>query len=48
MPNIIEITDFGAVFRSAAALGMDGVLLTPAGSNPLYRRSIRVSMGTVF
>ena len=41
-------TNLGAIFRSAAALGMDAVLLTPACSNPLYRRSARVSMGTVF
>ena len=41
-------TNLGAIFRSAAALGMDAVLLTPACSDPLYRRSARVSMGTVF
>ena len=41
-------TNLGAIFRSAAALGMEAVLLTPACSNPLYRRSARVSMGTVF
>ena len=41
-------TNVGAIFRSAAALGMDAVLLTPGCSNPLYRRAIRVSMGTVF
>jgi tRNA G18 (ribose-2'-O)-methylase SpoU len=41
-------TNVGAIFRSAAALGIDAVLLTPACSNPLYRRSARVSMGTVF
>ena len=41
-------TNIGAIFRSAAALGMDAVLLTPGCSNPLYRRSCRVSMGTVF
>ena len=41
-------TNVGAIFRSAAALGMDAVLLTYACSNPLYRRAIRVSMGTVF
>ena len=41
-------TNVGAIFRSAAALGMDAVLLTPGCSNPLYRRSCRVSMGTVF
>ena len=41
-------TNIGAIFRSAAALQMDAVLLTPACSDPLYRRAIRVSMGTVF
>lgn len=41
-------TNIGAIFRSAAALGMDAVLLTPGCSDPLYRRSARVSMGTVF
>ena len=41
-------TNVGAIFRSAAALGMDAVLLTPACSDPLYRRAVRVSMGTVF
>jgi tRNA G18 (ribose-2'-O)-methylase SpoU len=41
-------TNIGAIFRSAAALGMEAVLLTPGCSNPLYRRSARVSMGTVF
>ena len=41
-------TNVGAIFRSAAALGMEAVLLTPNCSNPLYRRSCRVSMGTVF
>ena len=41
-------TNLGAIFRSAAALGMDAVLLTPGCSDPLYRRSARVSMGTVF
>ncbi len=41
-------TNVGAIFRSAAALGMDAVLLTPGCSNPLYRRSCRVSMGSVF
>ena len=41
-------TNVGAIFRSAAALGMVAVVLTPACSNPLYRRSARVSMGTVF
>ena len=41
-------TNVGAIFRSAAALGMEAVLLTPGCSDPLYRRSARVSMGTVF
>jgi tRNA G18 (ribose-2'-O)-methylase SpoU len=41
-------TNIGAILRNAAALGIDAVLLTPACSDPLYRRSIRVSMGTVF
>ena len=41
-------TNVGAIFRSAAALNMDAVLLTPDCSDPLYRRAIRVSMGTVF
>lgn len=43
-----ESTNVGAIFRSAAALGMDAVLLTPGCSDPLYRRAARVSMGTVF
>lgn len=48
LENVMNPTNVGAIFRSAAALNMDGILLTPAGSNPLYRRAIRVSMGTVF
>ncbi|MCI6676519.1 MAG: RNA methyltransferase [Clostridiales bacterium] len=48
LENVVNPTNVGAIFRSAAALNMDAVLLTPASSNPLYRRSIRVSMGTVF
>lgn len=48
LENVMNPTNVGAIFRSAAALNMDGILLTPASSNPLYRRSIRVSMGTVF
>ena len=48
LENIQNPTNVGAIFRSAAALGMDAVLLTPACSTPLYRRSCRVSMGTVF
>jgi len=48
LEDIMNPTNLGAIFRSAAALGIDAVLLTPACSNPLYRRSARVSMGTVF
>ena len=48
LENVMNPTKVGAIFRSAAALNMDAVLLTPACSNPLYRRAIRVSMGTVF
>ena len=48
LENIMNPTNVGAIFRSAAALNVDGVLLTPACSDPLYRRSARVSMGTVF
>lgn len=48
LENVVNPTNVGAIFRSAAALGMDAVLLTPDCSNPLYRRAIRVSMGTVF
>jgi tRNA G18 (ribose-2'-O)-methylase SpoU len=48
LDNVQNPTNVGAIFRSAAALGMDAVLLTPGCSDPLYRRSARVSMGTVF
>ena len=48
LEDVMNPTNVGAIFRSAAALGMDAVLLTPACSDPLYRRAIRVSMGTVF
>ncbi|MBS1401457.1 MAG: RNA methyltransferase [Oscillospiraceae bacterium] len=48
LENIMNPTNVGAIFRSAAALGIDAVLLTPACSDPLYRRAARVSMGTVF
>ena len=48
LEDVMNPTNLGAIFRSAAALNMDAVLLTPACSNPLYRRSCRVSMGTVF
>lgn len=48
LEEVVNPTNVGAVFRSAAALGMDAVLLTHGCSDPLYRRAIRVSMGTVF
>ncbi len=48
LENIVDHTNIGAIFRSAAALGMDAVLVTPSCCDPLYRRSARVSMGTVF
>ena len=48
LENIVNPTNIGAIFRSAAALHMDAVLLTGGCSNPLYRRAARVSMGTVF
>lgn len=48
LENVMNPTNVGAIFRSAAALNMDAVLLTPSCSNPLYRRAVRVSMGTVF
>lgn len=48
LENVVNPTNVGAIFRSAAALGMDAVLLTTGCSNPFYRRAIRVSMGTVF
>ena len=48
LENVMNPTNVGAIFRSAAALHMDAVLLTSACSNPLYRRASRVSMGTVF
>ena len=48
LENVMNPTNVGAIFRSAAALNMDAVLLTPGCCDPLYRRSVRVSMGTVF
>ena len=48
LENVVNPTNVGAIFRSAAALGMDAVLLAPACADPLYRRASRVSMGTVF
>ena len=48
LSGIVDSTNVGAIFRSAAALGMDAVLVTPDCCDPLCRRSVRVSMGTVF
>ncbi|MFQ6866528.1 TrmH family RNA methyltransferase [Blautia sp.] len=48
LENVVNPTNIGAIFRSAAALHMDAVLLSPGCCNPLYRRAARVSMGTVF
>ena len=48
LENVVNPTNVGAIIRSAAALHMDAVLLTPACSDPFYRRAARVSMGTVF
>ena len=48
LEDVMNPTNLGAIFRSAAALGMEAVLLTPGCTDPLYRRSARVSMGTVF
>lgn len=48
LENVVNPTNIGAIFRSAAALHMDAVLLTSGCSDPLYRRAARVSMGTVF
>ena len=46
--GVVDTTNIGAIFRSAAALGIDAVLLTPTSCDPLNRRAIRVSMGSVF
>jgi len=48
LEGIVDTTNLGAIFRSAAALGMDAVLLSPSCADPLNRRAVRVSMGTVF
>ena len=48
LEGIVDPTNIGAIFRSAAGLGMDGVLVTPTCGDPLSRRAARVSMGTVF
>jgi tRNA G18 (ribose-2'-O)-methylase SpoU len=48
LEDLVNHTNLGAIFRGAAALGMDAVLLSPSCADPLYRRSVRVSMGEVF
>ncbi len=48
LEGIVDHTNVGAIFRSAAAMGVDAVLVTPTCCDPLYRRAVRVSMGTVF
>ncbi len=48
LENVMNPTNLGAIFRSSAALNVDAVLLTPGCTDPLYRRCLRVSMGTVF
>jgi len=48
LEDVVDHTNVGAIIRSAAALGADGVLVTPRCADPLYRRAVRVSMGTVF
>ncbi len=48
LENIVDSTNLGAIFRSAAALGLDAVLLSPGCADPLLRRAVRVSMGNVF
>ena len=48
LEGIVDSTNIGAIFRSAAALNIDAVLVTPTCGDPLYRRAVRVSMGTVF
>jgi tRNA G18 (ribose-2'-O)-methylase SpoU len=48
LENVVSHTNLGAIFRCAAALGMHGVVLSPSCADPLYRRSVRVSMGEVF
>ncbi len=48
LEDIVDHTNTGAIFRCAAGLGVDAVLVTPRCADPLYRRSVRVSMGTVF
>src|SRR5690606_28047354 len=48
LSNVVDPTNVGAIFRSVAGIGADAVLVTPDTADPLYRRSIRVAMGSVF
>ena len=48
LENIVDASNLGAIFRSAAALGIDGIILSPSCCDPLYRKAVRTSMGTVF
>ncbi len=48
LEDLVDHTNVGAIFRSAAALGIDGILITPSCADPLYRRAIKVAMGNVF
>ncbi|WP_237563050.1 TrmH family RNA methyltransferase [Arcanobacterium urinimassiliense] len=48
LEDLVDHTNVGAIFRSAAALGVDGILVSPSCADPLYRRSVKVSMGSVF
>ena len=48
LEDVVDHTNVGAIFRSAAALGVDGILLSPRCADPLYRRSVKVAMGAVF
>ena len=48
LEDVVDHTNVGAIFRSGAALGVDGVLLSPRCADPLYRRAVKVSMGAVF
>ena len=48
LEDVVDHTNIGAIFRSAAALGVDGVLLSPRCADPLYRRAVKVAMGAVF
>jgi len=48
LENIVDASNLGAIFRSAAAIGIDGIILSPSCCDPLYRKAVRTSMGTVF